>query len=595
MLFKQDSIVSIIEMNDYGKREAKKMEKLRFQNDYLKAMNQTLKDREDMYRLVCETSDNAFLYYSFETREVWTLGRWKDFFDFEMHEVQDVHKIYESVCDEHVDAVRTLLFLENQEQTEGSCECRLRGKRLWLNFRAVVEYDEAGVPLQKIISISDITKFKKQNEELTYLAYYDSLTGLYNRNYFVRLLGDFVRNARENGEVVSVMVIDIDDFRKVNDGLGMVAGDELVQQFGAVLKEFSSHNVIVSHINSDIYCLAIYKPEGEKTADAIYKKIMERIKEPFHLSDGSEINITVCVGVAEFPEAATASLELINCAEIVMFRGKALGKNSIQYFDTPILNDFLQNVQLDSKLKEAATNRCFVLQYQPQYYTGNKKLRGVEALIRWCDAESRKMISPGVFIPLAEKNGTIIPIGNWVLEESIRQYAEWKQKFHQPMIMSINVSAIQYMKEDFVEHLISIVEKYDVDPKCIELEVTESVLIEGFESVVEKLNELRNYGIRVSLDDFGTGFSSLSYLKKLPIDTLKIDKSFIDTVLTDSPTRVITESIVKMVKTLGFEAVAEGVEEEQQYEYLHAIGCDIIQGYYLGKPQSVEEIERLLG
>ena len=571
------------------------MEKLRYQNDYLKAMNRTLKDREDMYRLVCETSDNAFLYYSFETKEVRTLGRWKDFFDFEMQEVQDVHKIYESVSSEHVDAVRGLLFLENQELAEGSCECRLRGSRTWLNFRAVVEYDEAGVPLQKIISISDITKFKKQNEELTYLAYYDTLTGLYNRNYFVRLLGDFVRTARENGEVVSVMVIDIDDFRKVNDGLGMVAGDELVQQFGAVLKEFSSQNVIVNHINSDIYCLAIYKPEGENTTDAIYRKIMERIKKPFRLSDGSEISITICVGVAEYPEAANAALELINCAEIVMFRGKAMGKNSIQYFDTPILNDFLQNVQLDSKLKEAATNQCFMLQYQPQYYTGNKKLRGVEALIRWCDAESCKMISPGVFIPLAEKNGTIIPIGNWVLEESIRQYAEWKQKFHQPMIMSINVSAIQYMKEDFVEHLISIVEKYGVEPECIELEVTESVLIEGFESVVEKLKELRNYGIRVSLDDFGTGFSSLSYLKKLPIDTLKIDKSFIDTVLTDSPTRVITESIVKMVKTLGFEAVAEGVEEEQQYEYLHAIGCDIIQGYYLGKPQSVEEIERLLG
>ncbi|MBQ8038725.1 MAG: EAL domain-containing protein, partial [Lachnospiraceae bacterium] len=299
-------------------------------------------------------------------------------------------------------------------------------------------------------------------------------------------------------------------------------------------------------------------------------------------------------GVAEFLEAANAALELINFAEIVMFRGKALGKNSIQYFDTPILNDFLQNVQLDSKLKEAVANECFSLQYQPQFYTGNKKLRGVEALIRWKDEENRRMVSPGVFIPLAEKNGTIIPIGNWVLEESIRQYAQWQNRFHKRMIMSVNVSAIQYMREDFVEHLISIVEKYQVEPKYIELEVTESVLIHDFESVADKLDELRNYGIRVSLDDFGTGFSSLSYLKKLPIDTLKIDKSFIDTVLTDSPTRVITESIIKMVKTLGFEAVAEGVEDEKQYEYLHAIGCDIIQGYYLGKPQTAEEIEKLL-
>ncbi|MBQ7776187.1 MAG: GGDEF domain-containing protein [Lachnospiraceae bacterium] len=570
------------------------MEQLRYQNDYLKAMNQKLKDNEDMYRLVCETSNNAFLYYSFETKEAKTLGRWKDFFDFDIKEVADAQKLYESVSKDHVDAVRDILFLENQGLAEMTCECKLNGKKTWLFMRGVVEYNEAGEPLQKIISISDITKFRKQSDELTYLAYYDTLTGLYSRNYFVRLLGEFVRNARENGEIVSVMVIDIDDFRKVNDGMGMVAGDELVQQFGEILKQFMSKKVIVSHINSDIYCVAIYQPCGENKADVIYERIMEQIHKPFVLSNGMEVNITICVGVAEFPEAANAALELINCAEIVMFRGKELGKNSIQYFDTPILNDFLRNVQLDTKLRDAVSNSCFSLQYQPQFFTGNKKLRGVEALIRWQDIEEHKMISPGVFIPAAEKNGTIIPIGNWVLEESIRQYAEWRKRFRYPLIMSINVSAIQYMKEDFVEHLIAIIEKYHVEPKYIELEVTESVLIEGFDSVVDKLMELRDYGIRVSLDDFGTGFSSLSYLKKLPIDTLKIDKSFIDTVLTDAPTRVITESIIQMVKTLGLETVAEGVEEEQQYEYLHAIGCDIIQGYYLGRPQSVEAIERLL-
>lgn len=570
------------------------MNELRYQNDLLKAMNQKLKGNEEMYRLVCETSKNAFLYYSFATKEVTTLGKWNEFFDFELKDARDLHKFYECMAETYVDSVRNILFLEKQKLPEGNCECMLRSKRVWLNLHAYIEYDEFGVPLQKIISISDITKFKKQNEELTYLAYYDTLTGLYSRNYFVRLLGEFVRNAKENNEIVSVMVIDIDDFRKVNDGMGMVVGDELVQQFGDVLKEFSNEKVIVSHINSDIYCLAIYNPEGENTPNRIYQRIMDRIRKPFVLSNGSDVSITVCIGVAEFPEASKSPLELINCAEIVMFRGKALGKNSIQYFDTPIINDFLQNVQLDSKLKEAVVNKGFSLQYQPQFYAGNKKLRGVEALIRWRDDSNRRMISPAVFIPVAEKNGTIIPIGNWVLEESIRQYAEWKRKYNYPLIMSINVSAIQYMKEDFVEHLISIVEKYHVEPQCVELEVTESVLIDGFESVAAKLTELRNYGIRVSLDDFGTGFSSLSYLKKLPIDTLKIDKSFIDTVLTDSPTRVITESIIKMVKTLGFEAVAEGVEEEQQYEYLHAIGCDVIQGYYLGKPQSVDEIEKLL-
>ena len=287
-------------------------------------------------------------------------------------------------------------------------------------------------------------------------------------------------------------------------------------------------------------------------------------------------------------------MELINCAEIVMFRCKNIGKNMVKHFDVPILNDFIQNARLDTRLKEAVlADNHFILQYQPQFYTGNKKLRGVEALIRWKDVDNH-MISPGVFIPIAEKNGTIIPIGNWVLEESIRQYSEWRTMYSEPLIMSINISALQFMREDFEEKLISIIQKYKVEPKYIEVEVTESVLIEDIGMVSKKLKHLRTFGIRVSIDDFGTGFSSLAYLKDLPIDTLKIDKQFIDTVLTDSPTRVITESIIKMVKTLGYEAIAEGVEEKQQYDYLHTIGCDVIQGYFLGKPQSVKDIEKLL-
>ena len=180
------------------------------------------------------------------------------------------------------------------------------------------------------------------------------------------------------------------------------------------------------------------------------------------------------------------------------------------------------------------------------------------------------------------------------MEQSIKQYHIWKEKYALPIILSINISAIQYMKEEFVEVLLGLLEKYRVNPSEIELEITESVLIEDFEKVAEKLRILRGHGIRVSLDDFGTGFSSLSYLKRLPIDTLKIDKSFIDTVLTDAATRVITETIINMARTLGFETVAEGVEQEQQYKYLYAVGCNVIQGYYLGRPQTAQQIEELL-
>ena len=214
-------------------------------------------------------------------------------------------------------------------------------------------------------------------------------------------------------------------------------------------------------------------------------------------------------------------------------------------------------------------------------------------MIRWRDGNNQ-MISPSVFIPIAEKNGAIISIGSWVVEQSIRQYASWRNTYGIHLILSINISARQFEKENFVEFLTKTLRKYEVDSSEIELEVTESILIEDFEVVTEKLRILKNYGIRISLDDFGTGFSSLSYLKTLPINTLKIDKSFIDTVLSDSATRVITESIVEMVKSLGFESIAEGVEDEQQYKYLHAIGCDVIQGFYLGKPLPSSDMEALI-
>lgn len=265
----------------------------------------------------------------------------------------------------------------------------------------------------------------------------------------------------------------------------------------------------------------------------------------------------------------------------------------LQYFDAPILENFLNSIDLENKLKRAVFNNDFHMYYQPQYYAGNRRLRGVEALIRWRD-EDATMISPATFIPVAEKNGTIISIGKWVVEESIRQYAAWRKQFGFPFIISINISALQYKRADFADSIVGTLNRYNVRPSEVELEITESVLIDDFGAVYEKLKLLRNHGIRISLDDFGTGFSSLSYLKKLPIDTLKIDKSFIDTVLTDSVTRVITESIINMVKSLGFESIAEGVEDEQQYNYLHAIGCDVIQGYLFNRPLAPEELESML-
>lgn len=569
------------------------MDELRYQIDLLKAMNQKLTKRDRMFRLVCDTSNNAFLYFDLERNEVVTLGNWDTYFSFRIGEVKDIPTFLDEIQEKYILPVRDVIFLEKSGLERNSVECCLKDGKTWLELDARVYYTEDGKPLDKIICVRDITKFKQQNDELQYMSYYDDLTGLYNRNFFVKRLGDFIRRAQDEKNIVSVLFIDIDDFRKVNDGMGMVLGDEIVQQYGQFLGTFSSENCIVCHMNSDIFCMAVYDPCGTRSVEHIHKSIQKRIEQGFLLSNGAEMRLTVSIGVSEYPESSKSALELINCAEIVMFKAKANGKACIHYFDTPILQEFLQNVDIENKLKEAVFNRNFCLHFQPQYFTDTKQLRGVESLIRWKDGDDR-MISPAIFIPIAEKNGAIIPIGNWVMEESICHYSEWKRKYGVPLIMSINISAIQYKQKDFVNNLLEILKKYNVEPSEIELEITESILIEDFAEVKEKLLLLREYGVRISLDDFGTGFSSLSYLNGLPINTLKIDKSFVDKVCIDPSTRIITETIVTMVNKLGYETVAEGVEKEEQYEYLKEIGCGIIQGFLFGKPLPPEEIEQLL-
>lgn len=569
------------------------MSELEYQLDLLNEMNQQMDCNEKIFEMICNTSSSAFLYYNFEEDVVRTLANWKFFFDIKVESVKDFSKIYDCVEDQYRLALRDLLFVEKKGLKSDNVVVRLKNEKIWVECEATVKYDEFEQPKEKVIRFKNITKFKSQNDELTYMAYYDMLTGLYNRNYFVRLLADFIRKAEENKASVAVMFIDIDDFRKINDGLGLIVGDEVVQQFGQFLAALKSNDVIVSHFNSDTYCIGIYDPCGTRSVEHIYNMIHERLQKPFALSTGQELTITVSVGVADYPEAAQNTLELINCAEIVMFKAKGAGKNAIQHFKVPILDDFLETVNIENKLKEATFNQNFVMYFQPQYHTNDRKLRGVEALIRWKDDDG-KMISPAVFIPIAEKNGAIVPIGTWVIDESVRIYSEWKRKYNSSLILSLNISAIQYKRPDFVSNLMLTLKKYEVQPSEVELEITETVLIDDFVEVTNKLAILRDYGFRISLDDFGTGYSSLSYLKGLPINTLKIDKSFIDTVLSDSNTKIITESIVYMVKKLGYETVAEGVETQEQYEYLKSIECDNIQGYYLGKPMPSHEVEELL-
>lgn len=569
------------------------MDDLRYQVDLLTAINQKFTANERMYKLICDTSHRAFLYINYTNNTVVTLGRWDTFFDFTINEATELGRILDAFKEESQGELWRLLFIEKEGKKEQSLDVLHNDEHTWVKIAASVYFDENNCLTDKIITFTDVTKEKIHKEELSYMAYYDFLTGLYNRNYFITKLKEFVEMAERDNAVVSVMLLDIDDFHKISDSRGIVTGDEIIQNLGLYIHDLTEPNVIASRFDSDIFCIAIYDPCGHRSVDTIYRSVKEFLSRPIKLTDMSDVSVSVSVGVAEYPEASDNPLSLINCAEIVMLKAKDEGKDNIKFFDSGILTNFLREVDIENKLKEAVFSTNFYMNYQPQFFVTSRRLRGVEALIRWKDKDGT-MISPSVFIPLAERNGTIIPIGDFVLDECIRTFMEWQKKYSYNLILSINISSIQYARADFVPKIISTVNKYGMDPSNLELEITESVLINDFKLVISKMHELRDFGIKVSLDDFGTGFSSLSYLRGLPINTLKIDKSFVDNLITDDASRIITESIISMAKKLGYETVAEGVETKEQMDYLESVSCDLIQGYYLGKPLSAKELEEIL-
>ena len=569
------------------------MDDLLYQVDMLSALNKTYTANEKIYDLILNSFKRTFIYYNPNTSTLNTYGNWDEYFDFKLTEYSDLTRTLELICEEDRENVRNLFYLEKEHKDDEVYVAKLVDNKTFVEIQSVIHYDETGAVSEKLISFYDVTKRQNLKNELSFMAYYDSVTGLYNRNYFIQKLKDYLDRAEKRRTIVSVLMIDIDDFHKINDGMGIIYGDEVVQDFGIFLRELLNDKIIGSRFDGDIYALAIYDPAGQTRVDSICDIIKERTSKPFKLTNGSEVSFTVSIGVSEYPEGGTGALELINGAEIVMLKAKEAGKDTIKFFDTTVLNEFKNSIDIENRLKIAVNNMDFYLNFQPQFNSITQTLRGVEALIRWKNPDG-KVVSPGLFIPLAEKTGSIIAIGDWVLDTAIRIFTEWKKKYDYDMILSVNISSIQYKRPDFVTKVMSTVNKYGLDPSKLELEITETVLIDDMKTVFEKMEELRDFGIRISIDDFGTGYSSLQYLKSLPADTLKLDKTFIDSAENDNSTKIIIETMIGMSKKLGFETVAEGVETKEQLDILENMGCDIIQGYYLGKPVSDEEIENLL-
>ena len=549
---------------------------------------------EELYEYISSASNDGFQYINFQNGYSIISPKWKQLFEINDGENQYEKIVAEKICNEDrqkfLDKMQTI---ESHQETSYEIEYRIHDGRTWISHTGTNRYDENGEIIEKFSFFRDISELKEKQLELEYMAYFDSETGVYNRNYFVKRLERAVGKIPNSYNKVQVLYLDIDNYNIINDSVGFILGDELIIKFAKMLNEYVTHTLKVGRFNNDEFAIAFYDAEDDESALNLYKDIIKKLEKPIELSDGSKVYVSVSAGIASYPSGGKTAVDLIRCADIAMYNVKQHGKNGMFVFEENMLKKKKKNVKLEQKLKTTVDTLGFMLYYQPQYYSEKKELRGVEALIRWQLANG-EYVSPGEFIPMAEKNGCIVNIGTWVIKHALADYTVWKNEYGYDGIISINISAIQLREKNFKDTLLHYVEINNLTPEHIEIEITESVLIEDFESTISILEELRNRGFKVSLDDFGTGYSSLSYLRDIPIDTLKIDKSFVDTILLDDSTSIITDAVITMVKKLGLETIAEGVETEEQFEYLKNMHCDNIQGFLLGKPMPSEKLIELI-
>ena len=548
-----------------------------------------------LYEFISSDSNEGFRYVNYESGYVIASARWREIFGIEKGMENDesgfLNMVYEDDRKKFVDKIERIL---GKQEKNYEIEYRIGEGKTWISHSGTNRYDKDGVLVEKFCFFHDITSDKEKQIELEYMAYFDADTGVYNRNYFIKRLDKEILKAINGGfNRIQVMYIDIDNYNFINDTVGYEKSDELLIMFAKLLLEYSSPTVKIGRFSNDEFAIALYDASGEDEIMEIYNDLKMKLMSPFKIKECSDIYVTISAGIATYPVGGLNANDLIKCADIAMYNVKKNGKNSVSVFEESMLRKFLKNVKFEKKLKAAVEKLDFVLYYQPQYYTDKNELRGVEALIRWKVSED-ELINPGDFIPMAEKNGCIVDIGQWVIRQALDDFVDWKMNYGYNGMMSINISAIQLKENNFSDILIEYVNSKNVLPSDIEIEITESVFIENFDKTIDVLSRLRKRGFKISLDDFGTGYSSLSYLKDIPIDTLKIDKAFVDTMLTDPSTGIITDAVIKMVKKLGLETVAEGVETKEQYEYLKKMNCDNIQGFYLGKPMSADKIKTLI-
>ncbi|WP_461615019.1 sensor domain-containing protein [Clostridium sp. Marseille-QA1073] len=464
---------------------------------------------------------------------------------------------------------------------------------VWLETRSKATFDELGNKDYLYVSIKDITKEKLEKSKYGRLQYNDDLTGLPNR-FFLReaLIKKEIDSSLKMKEKIALISVDIDGFKHINDAFGHNYGDELLRQVAERLKLMVGEDDILCRFSGDEFSFLIEHIKGYIDLENRAKQIIKLFNSPVKMLD-SEVFISVSIGMALYPDHGEILSDLVYKADMAMYKAKSLGKNQYYLFEFNDLEKVNRIFSIEKDLSEALNKNEMYLVFQPKISANNEEMVGLEALIRWKHLE-KGFISPVEFIPIAEYTKTIIPIGRFVFDEACKKCRELLEMGYDNFKISVNLSKVQLEDKNLTNNFINILKKYNLDPRYIELEITESVIIDVLEKNLDVLDKLHKYGMSISLDDFGTGLSPLKYLKLLNLDCLKIDKSFIDDIGINKKSEHIIDGLIKLAHSLKLSVIAEGVETEEQIKYLKANNCDIIQGYYYAKPMIFEETVKFL-
>ncbi|HVY07788.1 MAG TPA: EAL domain-containing protein [Burkholderiales bacterium] len=451
-------------------------------------------------------------------------------------------------------------------------------------------------------TIQDITERKKAEEQIRYLAYYDALTKLPNRPFFLEQIQRGLAMAKRHKRLLSVLSLDLDQFKRINDTLGHSVGDQLLvavsQRLGECLRTTDSVARMelepdrLARLGGDEFSLVLTDLIHFHDAAKVAHRVLDQLKAPFRLGE-QEVFVTASIGIALFPNDGETPESLVKNADTAMHFAKEQGRNNYQFYGGGMNATALEKLSLEAQLRKAVERQEFILHYQPKVRTSDGRVTGVEALVRW-NHPALGLVGPNQFISVAEEIGLIIPIGEWVVATACRQLRAWQQSGCPPISVAVNIAGSHFRQPSLLTSVAQALEQADLDPHLLEIELTESMLMDNVESTLALLRDLKAMGVKLSIDDFGTGYSSLAYLKRFPLDSLKIDRSFIKDAPGDAGDAALTTAIIGMAHSLNLSVVAEGVEMQPQYDFLKDRGCDVIQGYLVSRPIAPEHMAEFI-